>query len=65
MDRKTITVQEAHKILRDHGMRIDMETLRNGLEQKVFPFGDCIRNENAREFFVYPRLLDAWIEEKL
>lgn len=65
MERKTISVQEAHDILRDHGMRIDPETLRNGLEQGVFPFGDCIRNPKSREFFVYPKLLEEWMAERL
>ena len=60
-----MTVAECDKILREHGMKISAETLRNGIEQGVFPFGTCVQNPKGRDFFIYPKLLDSWISERL
>lgn len=63
--KKTLTVLEAHKTLEEHGMKISVDSLRNGIEEGVFSFGTCIHNPKAREFIIYPKLLDDWIAERL
>ena len=60
----TITVEEACQRLRDIGMKISPETIRMGLKQKVFPFGDCIVSEKSARFFVYKKLLEDWIAKR-
>lgn len=59
-----MTVLECRKRLSDAGIKISAETLRNGIEEGVLPFGTCIHNPKAREFIIYPKLLDEWIAER-
>lgn len=40
---KTVTPARAAEILREHGMRTKAETIRCGIEQGKFPFGDLRR----------------------
>ena len=63
---ETLTVKETAELLRNAGMRITAETIQNGIEQKVFPFGDCIRNKNgeSRRCYIYSALLDEWMKER-
>ncbi len=62
-----ITPEETTEILRSYGMIISPQTLREGIEQKVFPFGECVKNPNnrGRRFFIYKVLLDKWMNERL
>ena len=60
----TITPQEAVDRLREAGMKIGPQTLREGILQRVFPFGDAVEMEDP-VFWIYPRKLEAWIEENL
>ena len=60
---EVLNIEAANVVLRNHGVRISPETLRSGIEQKVFPFGDCIRTKNGNPvFLVYQKQLDDWIE---
>ena len=40
---KTLTLHQASKYLRDKGLSLCSDTLADGLEQGVYPFGVCIR----------------------
>lgn len=60
---KTLTLNEAAKYLRSKGLSLCSDTLANGLEQGVYPFGMCIRNERSRVFQIFKKKLDAWIAE--
>ena len=62
---ETITPRRAAEILRDNGMKTSAETIQNGLQQGVFPFGECIMQENdKRTFYIYKAKLDEWIAER-
>jgi len=61
----TLTPEEATERLRKMGMCISPEIVRGGIQQGVFPFGDCIKTEKSRRFFVYTAMLDRWIDERL
>lgn len=62
---ETIPVAEATQRLRALGMRISPDVLRSGIEQKVFPFGDCVRSKTGSPVsFIYVRLLDEWIKAR-
>lgn len=40
---ETMTLHQASKYLRDKGLSLCSDTLADGLEQGVYPFGVCIR----------------------
>lgn len=62
---ETITVTEATEVLRALGVSISVETVRRGLEQKVYPFGDYIATKEGKPVYhIYRKLLDEWILER-
>lgn len=63
---KTLTAAEATEILRRSGLRISPETIRAGIAQGTFPFGDCVMNADGspKWCYVYPTLLDKWMKER-
>ena len=61
----TITPEEAVERLRAAGVFVGPQIVRAGIQQKVFPFGDCIVTDNgSRRFLVYSSLLERWITER-
>ena len=65
---ETITPKEAVDRLRALGMNTSETAIRDGIEQRVFPFGDCVViNEGAkrgRRFYIYEKLFSDWIAER-
>lgn len=59
-----LTVDEATEILRSLGMRISPTTLRSGMEQGRFQFGDFIKTDKSCVCYVYTRQLKRWAEER-
>ena len=59
-----ISIKEASRILRDHGMQISDGDLRAGLEQRIYPFGDAIVVTSRPVFHIYQPLLMQWIAER-
>lgn len=59
----TITPDEASKIMCACGIRLDTVTVRNGIEQGVYPFGVCIAR-GKRNFQIYKKPFAEWIEAK-
>ncbi|MBQ9617529.1 MAG: hypothetical protein IJR48_04115 [Oscillibacter sp.] len=59
-----LTTEAAVLRLRAAGTKISRETLRAGLEQRVFPFGDCVRAEKSPVCWIYRKLLEDWIAER-
>ena len=59
-----LTVEEATEKLRALGTRISPTTLRSGMEQGRFPFGDFIKTDKSCVCYVYTRLLERWVEER-
>lgn len=45
---KTVTPARAAEILREHGMRTSAETLKYGLAQNKFPFGEAVGDGQAQ-----------------
>lgn len=60
---KTMTMQECMEHLRSHGLSISQDTLANGIEQGVYPFGLCVIGGKRRVFQIFKKKLDAWISE--
>lgn len=64
MEIATITPEQAAERLREIGMKITPVTIREGMAQGRFPFGDYIKTEKSCVCYVYPRLLERWIAER-
>lgn len=61
---ETLSPKEATEELRSMGMKISIDTLRDGIEQKVFPFGDCIQTKNGNPVYeIYRKKFDSWVAE--
>ena len=60
----TLSLKEATEVLRQAGLRTTETTIRDGLEQGVYPFGDCVKRGKNRVFHIYRRLLEQWIDER-
>ena len=62
---ETMTPAEAVEQLRAMGVRMSPETMRDGLEQGVYPFGECIRSRHGGNVYrIYKRLFDEWTAER-
>ena len=61
---ETMTLNQASKYLRDNGLSLCSDTLADGLEHGVYPFGVCIRTDRSRVFQIFRKKLDAWIAER-
>lgn len=60
---RTYTLEQAVNRLRDLGMSIGLKTLKAGLLQGVFPFGNCIELDRD-VIYIYASLFDRWIAER-
>ena len=58
----TLTTEEAAKLLRSAGIKIETVTLRDGIEQGVFPFGICIER-GTRVFIISKKKFAEWCED--
>ena len=56
----TLTPDEATRIIRERGIKIGVETVRDGIEQGVFPFGIMIL-QSKRIFLISRKKLDEWL----
>lgn len=61
---QTINTQQATERLRGMGMKISPDTIRRGIQQGVFPFGDCVVTDRGAHCYIYVRLLDEWVKER-
>lgn len=62
---EVMTAIEATERLRAEGLRISPETVRSGIQQGVFPFGDCVMEDGKVKWcYIYRTKLDAWISDK-
>lgn len=59
-----ITVAEALDILHSYGMSIGDQTLRAGIRQGVYKFGDYIEMSEG-VYHIYLAPLQRWIEDRL
>lgn len=62
---EALTAAEATERLRAAGLRMSPETLRDGIQQGVFPFGDCVTNGDKPKWcYIYANKLEEWIKDK-
>lgn len=58
----TLTPDQAATKLRDAGIKISAETIRDGIDQGVLPFGFVI-NQGKRNVFISAKKLSEWMSE--
>ena len=61
-EKLTITPVEAETALRNIGIRIEAATIRDGIEQGVFPFGIAIVR-SSRVFLISRKKFCEWVED--
>ncbi len=61
---ETLTPRETADYLRGLGMSTSEDTIRKGLDQGVFPFGDVVQTGSSPVYYIYRALLDKWAEER-
>lgn len=64
MEQNVINVTEATERLRAMGLKISPETVREGIEQKQFPFGVLIRKKSGSPVcYIFPKKLQEWARD--
>lgn len=64
MDLAILTAQEAVEWLRAMGMKISPDTLRNGIEQNQFPFGNVVKTRDGTpRCYIYKKRMLQWAAE--
>ena len=61
---ESMTVEEATKRLRALGGKITTPTLREGIAQGQFPFGNYIKTEKSCVCYVWTRLFNEWVSAR-
>lgn len=62
---ETMTPEKAAEYLRQRGYNICKETLWQGLQQGVFPFGVYIQSKSGKPVYtVFVKLLRQWADER-
>lgn len=64
MSIEILTPRDTAEYLRRRGMSTSEETIRKGLDQHVFPFGDVVQTGKAPVYYIYKALLDKWVEDR-
>ena len=60
-----ISAAEAVGLMRKRGLRINPETLREGMMDRRYPFGECFKTSNGSvRCLVYKSLLLQWLDER-
>lgn len=61
---ETMSIDEVVKRKRELGLKTSPTNERQGLLQKVYPYGDCVMLERATPT-VYRTLFEKWVQERL
>lgn len=60
---RTMTVADAVKVMRDAGIKSSPDRVMAGIEQGVYPWGDCIKLRSP-EYTVYQKMFEQWMKER-
>lgn len=60
---ETLNPRDTADYLRSIGMSTTDGTIRKGIEQGVFPFGDAVKTEKGYTYYIYRGRLERWIED--
>lgn len=61
---KTMSVEETVDIMRQAGIRCSSDRIRFGIQQGIYPWGECVQMQNAPSTIVYSKLFFKWLEER-
>lgn len=59
-----LTPRDTAEYLRNRGMSTSEDTIRKGIDQGVFKFGDVVQTGKAPVYYIYRALLDKWADER-
>lgn len=60
---QTMTVADAVKVMREAGIKTSPDRVMTGIEQGVYPWGDCIKMRSP-EYTVYCKMFEQWLKER-
>lgn len=60
---QTMTVADAVKVMREAGIKTGPDRVMAGIEQGVYPWGDCIKMRSP-EYTVYCKMFEQWLKER-
>ena len=60
---QTMTVADAVKTMREAGIKSSPDRVMAGIEQGVYPWGDCIKLRSP-EYTVYRKMFEQWMKER-
>ena len=60
---QTMTVADAVKAMREAGIKTGPDRVMAGIEQGVYPWGDCIKMRSP-EYTVYRKMFEQWLKER-
>lgn len=58
-----MTVADTVKVMRDAGIKSSPDRVMAGIEQGVYPWGDCIKLRSP-EYTVYQKMFEHWMKER-
>ena len=58
-----MTVADTVKVMRDAGIKSSPDRVMAGIEQGVYPWGDCIKLRSP-EYTVYRKVFEQWMKER-
>lgn len=58
-----MTVADAVKATREAGIKTSPDRVMAGIEQRVYPWGDCIKLRSP-EYTVYQKMFEHWMKER-
>lgn len=61
---ETMTPEQTAQRLRELGMKVSPDKIRNGLKQGVYPFGDFVDMGKSPAFTIYTKLFNSWVAER-
>lgn len=59
-----LSVKEACEILKTHGMTIQPNHLRAGIDCGAYPFGNSVKMSSSSVYEIFKPLLMRWIAER-
>lgn len=60
---RTMSVADAVKAMREAGMKTGVDRVMAGIEQGVYPWGDCVKMRSP-EYTVYCKMFEQWLKER-
>lgn len=63
---ETLTLEAATERLRAEGLKMSKDTLKNGIQQGIFPFGACVERDGGKApwCYIFPVMMEEWLDQR-